>query len=115
MAALENGNMDPTQRLCELRGQLLDSPLYINVTGVTWKCKLLFRSGPYPANTYFPGNGPAGRQRWTGGCGPAVWAWGQKTGIDLPHEAKGLVPTRPGKKEINALLIDQNMTGSAKN
>ncbi len=32
---------------------------------------------------------------------------GQKTGLDLPYEAQGLVPTPEWKKEINALLIDR--------
>ncbi len=32
---------------------------------------------------------------------------GAKSGIDLPHEAEGLLPTPEWKKEINAILIDR--------
>ncbi len=32
---------------------------------------------------------------------------GSKTGIDIPHEVSGLLPTPEWKKEINALLIDK--------
>jgi len=32
---------------------------------------------------------------------------GQKTGIDLPYESQGLVPTPEWKRELNALLIDR--------
>ncbi len=33
---------------------------------------------------------------------------GSKTGIDLPNEAEGLLPTPEWKKEINAILINRN-------
>lgn len=104
MAALENGNMDPINDYVNCGGSYWIAP-YIKCTGVHGNVN--YYSGlAVSCNTYFQ---EMGRRAGKDGLVDVAqqFGLGQKTGIDLPHEAKGLVPTPAWKKEINALLIDQ--------
>ena len=78
---------------------------YIKCTGVHGQ-RNYYSGMAVSCNTYFQEMGRrAGHERIVHVADQ--FGLGQKTGIDLPHESKGLLPTAAWKKEINALLIDR--------
>jgi len=78
---------------------------YIKCTGVHGQ-RNYYSSMAVSCNTYFQ---EMGRRAGHEGIVHVAeqFGLGQKTGIDLPHESKGLLPTAAWKKETNALLIDR--------
>lgn len=104
MAALESGVMDP----------LTD---YVNCTGKYWIAPYIRCTGSHGNLNYYSGMGKSCNvyfQEMARRAGKDAliavaqdFGLGEKTGIDLPYEAEGLVPTPEWKKEINALLIDR--------
>lgn len=104
MAALENGNMDPINDYVNCGGNYWIAP-YIKCTGVHGNVNY-YSALAVSCNTYFQ---EMGRRAGKDGLVDVAqqFGLGQKTGIDLPHEAKGLLPSPAWKKEMNALLIDE--------
>jgi penicillin-binding protein 2 len=104
MAALESGNMDPRDYSVSCGGAYWLAP-YIKCTGVHGQ-RNYYSGMAISCNTYFQEMGRrAGHERIVHVA--EQFGLGQKTRIDLPHEAKGLLPTTAWKKETNALLIDR--------
>lgn len=104
MAALESGNMNPRDYSVSCGGAYWLAP-YIKCTGVHGQ-RNYYSGMAVSCNTYFQEMGRrAGHERIVHVADQ--FGLGQKTGIDLPHESKGLLPTAAWKKEINALLIDR--------
>lgn len=104
MAALESKVMDPLNDYVKCGGRYWIAP-YIPCTGVHGN--LNYYSGMAKScNVYF--------QEMARRAGKDAlikvaqdFGLGQKTGIDLPYESQGLVPTPEWKRELNALLIDR--------
>ncbi|MEQ8200911.1 MAG: penicillin-binding transpeptidase domain-containing protein [Syntrophomonadaceae bacterium] len=104
MAALESGAMNPLSDYVNCQGRYWIAP-YIPCTGVHGN--LNYYSGMAKScNVYF--------QEMARRAGKDAiikvaqdFGLGQKTGIDLPYEAQGLVPTPEWKRELNAFLIDR--------
>lgn len=104
MAALERGKLDPQSD-------------YINCQGRYWlppKIKCTDAHGPvnlYKAmavscNTFFQEMGRrAGKDEIIRVA--REFGLGARTGIDLPYEKEGLLPTPEWKKEVNAILFDR--------
>jgi len=104
MAALEKGAADPLNDYVNCTGRYWIAP-YIkcwNVHGNVNYYSAMARS----CNTYFQEIGRrAGKDEIIRVA--AEFGLGNKTGIDLPNEVKGLLPTPEWKKEINSLLINR--------
>ncbi len=104
MAALESGTMSPLNDYVNCQGRYWIAP-YIPCTGVHGN--LNYYSGMAKScNVYFQEMARrAGKEAMIQVA--QDFGLGQRTGIDLPYEAQGLVPTPEWKRELNALLIDR--------
>lgn len=80
-------------------------PPYIRCTGVHGNVNY-YRAMAVSCNTYFQEMGRRAGKDALVKVGQEV-GLGDRTGIDLPYESKGLLPTPEWKKEINATLIDR--------
>ena len=104
MAALDSNVMNPLNDSVNCQGRYWIAP-YIPCTGVHGK--LNYYSGMAKScNVYF--------QEMARRAGKDAlikvarsFGLGQKTGIDLPYETQGLLPTPAWKQELNAVLIDR--------
>jgi len=104
MAALEAGLMNPLTDYVNCQGKYWIAP-YIPCTGVHGNVN--YYSGMAAScNVYFQ---EMGRRATKDGIIKVAqdFGLGNKTGIDLPYETQGLVPTPTWKKELNALLINR--------
>ena len=104
MAALESGTVSPLNDYVNCQGRYWIAP-YIPCTGVHGN--LNYYSGMAKScNVYFQEMARrAGKEAMIQVA--QDFGLGQRTGIDLPYEAQGLVPTPEWKRELNALLIDR--------
>lgn len=104
MAALEKGVMEPQDDIVNCAGAYWIAP-YIKCTGVHGNVNYN-RAMAVSCNTYFQEMGKrAGKDEIIKIA--REFGLGALTGIDLPYEAVGLLPTPEWKKQINALMIDQ--------
>ncbi|HEX3010463.1 MAG TPA: penicillin-binding protein 2 [Syntrophomonadaceae bacterium] len=103
MAALEKGVMDPLNDFVDCRGRYWVAP-YIKCTGVHGNVDY-YSAMAHSCNTYFQEMGRrAGKDQIINIA--QQFGLGSKTGIDLPQESSGLLPTPAWKKQINSLLIN---------
>lgn len=104
MAALESGNLDPFAFEVNCQGRYWIAP-YIKCTAAHGN-ENYFSGMADSCNTYFQ---EAGRRAGKDLIIKVAkdFGLGQKSGIDLPAETTGLVPTPEWKKEINSILINQ--------
>lgn len=104
LAALESKSINPEAVLVNCPGYYWLPP-YIKCWGVHGAVNL-FKAMAVSCNTYFQEVG-----RLTGIENivniATQFGLGRKTGIDLPGEAKGLLPSPEWKREVNARLIDE--------
>lgn len=104
MAVLEKGAMNPLNDFVNCAGKYWVAP-YIKCTGVHGNVNY-YSAMAHSCNTYFQEMGRrAGKDEIIKIAGQ--FGLGSKTGIDLPQEASGLLPTPAWKKGINAILIDR--------
>lgn len=104
MAALESGNMNPIDHSVNCGGRYWLAP-YIKCTGVHGQ-RNYYSGMAVSCNTYFQEMGRrAGHEMMVHVA--EQFGLGKKTGVDLPHEISGLLPTAQWKKELNGLLIDR--------
>jgi penicillin-binding protein 2 len=102
MAALEKGVMDPLKDLVNCAGSYWVAP-YIKCTGVHGNVNY-YKALGVSCNTYFQEMGRrAGKDEIIRVA--SEFGLGSRTGIDLPYEAKGLLPTPAWKKEIGSTLL----------
>jgi len=104
MAALEADVMKPLSDYVNCQGRYWIAP-YIPCTGVHGNVN--YYSGmAVSCNVYFQ---EMGRRATKDGIIQVAqdFGLGDKTGIDLPYESQGLVPTPAWKKEINDILINR--------
>jgi len=104
MAGLETGSMDPLEDYVNCRGAYWIAP-YIPCTGVHGNVN--YYSGmANSCNTYFQ---EISRRAGKDAIVRIAQDFGlsSKTGIDLPFEAQGLVPTPAWKNELNSVLINR--------
>jgi len=104
MAALETGVMNPLSDYVNCQGRYWIAP-YIPCTGVHGN-ENYYSGMADSCNVYFQEMGRrAGNEAIIKVA--KEFGLGDKSGIDLPFEAQGLVPTPGWKKELNALLINR--------
>lgn len=104
MAALEAGVMDPLKDYVNCQGRYWVPP-YIKCTGVHGNVSY-YKALAVSCNTYFQEMGRrAGKDELIRVA--SEFGLGKPTGIDLPGEKSGLLPTPEWKRELNALLIDR--------
>lgn len=104
MAAMEKGVMNPLNDRVNCKGRYWVAP-YIKCTGVHGNVN--YYSGmAHSCNTYFQEMGRrAGKDEIVDIA--QQFGLGSKTGIDLPQESSGLLPTPTWKKEVNSLLTNR--------
>ncbi|HZK44147.1 MAG TPA: penicillin-binding transpeptidase domain-containing protein [Syntrophomonadaceae bacterium] len=104
MAALERGGANPLAYEVNCQGKYWIAP-YIRCTKVHGNVNY-YSAMARSCNTYFQ---EMGRRATKDGLihVSAEFGLGSKTGIDLPFERSGLLPTPEWKKEINAILTDR--------
>ncbi|MFY9323317.1 MAG: penicillin-binding protein 2, partial [Syntrophomonadaceae bacterium] len=107
MAALESG-VEPIDYSVNCGGRYWLAP-YIKCIGVHGH-RNYYSAMAVSCNTYFQEMGRRAGQELISHVGQQ-FGLGQRTGVDLPHESKGLLPTAEWKKELNALLIDSKYDG----
>lgn len=104
MAALESGSMNPIDHSVSCGGRYWLAP-YIKCTGVHGQVNY-YSAMAVSCNTYFQEMGRrAGNEMIVHIA--EQFGLGQRTGVDLPHEISGLLPTSQWKKELNVMLIDR--------
>ena len=104
MAALDSNVMNPLNDYVNCQGRYRIAP-YIPCTGVHGN--LNYYSGMAKScNVYFQ---EIARRAGKDALIKVArdFGLGQKTGIDLPYETQGLLPTPAWKEELNAVLIDR--------
>lgn len=104
MAALEKGTVNPANDFVNCPGHYWLPP-YIGCTGVHGNVN--YYSGMATScNTYFQ---EMGRRASADELIKVAkdFGLGEKTGLDLPFETKGLVPTPEWKYEVNSTLLDR--------
>jgi penicillin-binding protein 2 len=111
MAAIDKGALDPLKDYIVCSGSYWLAP-YIACTGVHGRVNL-YGAMAVSCNTYFQ---EAGRRAGKDQIIRVAQAFGlaDRTGIDLPYEVKGLVPTPEWKREINSILLEQRHTNDLK-
>ncbi|MGE5391530.1 MAG: penicillin-binding transpeptidase domain-containing protein [Deltaproteobacteria bacterium] len=103
MSALEKGAMDPQGDLVNCAGAYWIAP-YIKCTGVHGNVNY-YRAMAVSCNTYFQEMGRrAGKDEIIHVA--KQFGLGSKTGIDLPYETAGLIPTPEWKKQISSIMVD---------
>ncbi len=103
MAALEKGEVNPLERV-NCTGRYWLKP-YIKCWSVHGPVNL-YQAMAVSCNTYFQEMGRrAGFEEIIKVA--REFGLGQKTGIDLPYEKSGLLPTPEWKKEVNSILINR--------
>ncbi|MBO8158785.1 penicillin-binding protein 2 [Thermosyntropha sp.] len=112
MAALEKGVMDPLKDYVNCQGRYWIAP-YIKCTGIHGNVNY-YKALAVSCNTYFQ---EMGRRAGKDEIIKLAYEFGlgQPTGIDLPGEKTGLLPTVEWKKELNALLINRKYEEKRKN
>lgn len=104
MAALEGAEVNSLEYLANCQGRYWIAP-YIKCTGVHGNVNY-YSAMAKSCNTYFQEMGRrAGKDNIIHVANE--FGLGSKTGIDLPYERAGLLPTPEWKREINAILIDR--------
>ncbi|NLB89415.1 MAG: penicillin-binding protein 2 [Syntrophomonadaceae bacterium] len=105
MAAIQEGTVDPLDYAVNCQGRYWIAP-YIKCTNVHGNVNY-YTAMATSCNTYFQ---EMGRRASKEGIihVASEFGLGSKTGIDLPYERAGLLPTPEWKKEINAILTDRN-------
>ncbi|MGE5380319.1 MAG: penicillin-binding protein 2 [Methylocystaceae bacterium] len=104
MAAMESGRMTPTADYVNCTGRYWLPP-YIACTGVHGNVNLN-RAMAVSCNVYFQEMGRrAGKDELIKVA--SQFGLGSKTGVDLPFEKSGLLPTPQWKKDINGVIIDR--------
>lgn len=108
MAALEKNVVNTLNEYVSCKGSYWIAP-YIRCWQVHGNVNYYSAMGG-SCNTYFQEMGRrAGKDEIIRVAGE--FGLGSKTGVDIPHEVSGLLPTPEWKKEINALLIDKKYDG----
>jgi len=102
MAALESGNLDPEHDYVDCKGAYWISP-FIKCWGVHGRSDIL-RALAVSCNTFFQEAGRRAGIDWLDKVA-REFGLGRSTGIDLPGEVPGLLPTPDWKKELNARII----------
>ena len=110
MAALEGGDMNPSQEFVKCGGAYWIAPK-IRCTGVHGNVNY-YRAMAVSCNTYFQEMGRRATKEGLIRIGKE-FGMGSRTGIDLPEERSGLLPTPEWKKEINSIILDERY-GSAR-
>ncbi|MGE5371480.1 MAG: penicillin-binding protein 2 [Solirubrobacterales bacterium] len=104
MAALESGRLDPATVRVTCRGAYWISP-HIKCWGVHGTVDY-YRGLAVSCNVFFQEAGRrAGKEMLVRVA--REFGLGQKTGIDLPFEQTGLVPSPEWKRDLNAAIIDR--------
>ncbi len=104
MAALETGLMDPDKEYVNCKGAYWVAP-YIKCWGVHGNVN--YYSGMAGScNVYFQEMGRRVGQENIVKIAREL-GLGSKTGVDLPYETAGLLPTAEWKRELNAVLTDR--------
>lgn len=112
MAVLEQGAVDPLDYSVNCQGRYWIAP-YIKCTKVHGNVNY-YTAMAGSCNTYFQEMARrAGKETMIHVA--QEFGLGTKTGIDLPYERSGLLPTPEWKKEINAILTDRNYDRLRKN
>lgn len=112
MAALEADMMEPLKDYVNCQGRYWIAP-YIKCTGVHGNVNY-YKAMAVSCNTYFQEMGRrAGKDEIIRLA--SEFGLGKLTGIDLPGEKGGLLPTPEWKKELNELLIDRKYDEKRKN
>lgn len=112
MAALEAGMMEPLNDYVNCQGRYWIAP-YIKCTGLHGNVNY-YKAMAVSCNTYFQEMGRrAGKDEIIRLA--SEFGLGKPTGIDLPGEKGGFLPTPEWKKELNALLIDRKYDEKRKN
>lgn len=104
MAAIEKAGVNALDYLANCQGKYWIAP-YIRCTGVHGNVNY-YSAMAVSCNTYFQ---EMGRRAGKDGLIFVAneFGLGKRTGIDLPYERGGLLPTPEWKREINAILIDR--------
>ncbi|NLW90705.1 MAG: penicillin-binding protein 2 [Syntrophomonadaceae bacterium] len=103
MSVLEKGGMDPQGDLVNCAGAYWIAP-YIKCTGVHGNVNY-YRAMAVSCNTYFQEMGRRAGKDEIIHVGKQ-FGLGSNTGIDLPYETAGLLPTPEWKKEISSIMVD---------
>jgi penicillin-binding protein 2 len=111
MAAMESGNLDPETFTVDCKGYYWLPP-YIRDWGVHGIVNM-YQALAVSCNTFFQ---EAGRRAGKDLIVKVAheFGLGQKTGIDLPHEAEGLLPTPQWKKEVNSAIVNKKYNAKRK-